>query len=246
MSKKEGLQNNSGNNVLEMVALYMERRLNKEDLSPENQAMLEFYVGIIPDDPKFAAAVNNRRKQMINTDGQRTSLFPKEVFDNISKRKRKTKPEARGFQPSLWTEEKEESEQSNIVGGIDTEDKIMKLGKELNSRFSRKNKLITEEIKYKKETLRNEIGLPIARGKDPHVKDVFYKFLVKRICTRDIFGIFAENDRVWVERDEDLNMKINEVKGLVDELLNNKTITRQERFQRYENFLEDFKNRWEG
>jgi len=242
MNKKEVLQNNSGNSVVEIVALYMERRLNKEDLSPENQAMLEFYVGIIPDDPKFAELVNKRRKQMINTEGQRTSLFPKEVIDNLSKRKKKRKPEERLFQPSLWPEDEKETE---LIGGLEPRDKVMEVGKDLNSRFSRKNKLITEEIMYKKNMLRNEIGLPIVRGKDPHVKDMFYKFLVKRICTRDIFGIFAGNDRVWVERDEKLNMKINEVKGLVDELLNNKTLSRQERFRRFNSFLEDFKDRWE-
>jgi hypothetical protein len=241
VNKKEGLQNNNGNSVVEIVALVMERKLNKEDLSPENQTLLEFYLGIIPDDPKFAAAVNNRRKQMINTEGQRTSLFPEEVIENISKRKKKRKQEERLFQPSLWTEDKKESE---LIGGLEPRDMVMEVGKELNGRFTRNNRLISEEIKYKKETLRNEIGLPIVRGKDPHVKDMFYKFLVNNICNWDRFGIFNENDRVWVERDEELNVKIGEVKGLVDELLNDKKISRQERFRRYKNFLDDYKNRW--
>jgi hypothetical protein len=74
---------------------------------------------------------------------------------------------------------------------------------------------------------------------------VFYKHLVNGICNRDEFKIFNENDRVYVKRDEKLNMKINEVKSLVDELLNDKIITRQEKFRRYSKYLKEFKERWE-
>ena len=131
------------------------------------------------------------------------------------------------------------------VGGLDPMDKVMRVGIDLNSRFYRNNRLIVEEIKYKKDLLRNEIGLPIVRGKDPHVKDVFYKFLVKHVCHLDEFKIFNENDRVLVERDEELKMKIGEVKGMVGGLLDDKKITKREKFKRYRTFLEEFKERWE-
>ncbi len=242
MNRKEISQNNNGNNVVEMVALYMERRVKKEELSPENQAMLEFYVGIIPDDKKFAAVIDKRRKELISTDGQKTTLFPQETINNISKKKRKRKPEIRGYQPSLWPDEEK---RSDFIGGMEPEDKVMALGKELNGRFFRNNRLISEDIKYKKEALRNEIGLPIARGKDFHVKDMFYKYLVNNICNWDRFGIFNENDRSLVERDENLEMKIGEVKGLIGNLLDDKNISRQERFRRFNDFLEEYKRRWE-
>lgn len=243
MGKNELLQTN-GLSVVEIVALYMERKLNKEDMSPENQAMLEFYLGIMPDDPKFAAVVERRRKQMVSTEGQRTSLFPKEVIDSISKRKKKRKPEERAFQPSLWSENNPPV--SSPTGGIEPRDKVMEMGKQLNGRFFGSNKLVSEEIRYKKESLRNEIGLPIARGKNPHVKDMFYKYLVKRICNFDVFGIFAEDGRVWVERDEELETKISEVKNLVGKLVEGRNLTRQEKFKMFNSFLDEYKNRWEG
>jgi hypothetical protein len=248
MSKKEGLQNNNGNSLVEIMALFIDGRIKRENMSEENQVLIDVYMGIMLDDPKFAAAVDERRKQFtpVPIEGQRTSLFPSEVIEKMSKKKKKRKAEERGVQPSLWQESQiPQNGENEFESRIDPLDRVMEAGRKLNSRFGKSESFFSEEIKNKKESLRNEIGLPIARGKDPHVKDYFYKFLVRKICTYDSFGIFGENNRTLTQRDEELNMKISEVKGLVGELLNNKSLGRQEKFGMYSQFSEEYKNKWE-
>jgi hypothetical protein len=125
----------------------------------------------------------------------------------------------------------------------DPERNLVRLHKKSNSRYSRReNDIINEEVKFKRKELRGRIGLPVARGKNPHVNDDFYKFLVRRICVYDTFGIFVEYDRVISEVPEELDSKINKVAGLVDELLN-KGLNRPQRFNRYYQFVREYQEK---
>lgn len=140
------------------------------------------------------------------------------------------------LQPGLWP---------NEPISVDPDKRLYRLGAELNSRYYRylKNTPITEEIKAKKLELRSRIGLPIVRGKDPHVNDRFYKFLVKKIYTFDTFGIFMEYDRVLDRVPPGLDLKIKQVGGLVDELLN-KGLNRPQRFEKFNQFVKDYQQSW--
>lgn len=136
-------------------------------------------------------------------------------------------------QPRLWEE----------APSTDPERNLVKLYRDADNRyFSRKNSLISKEVKIKREELRNRIGLPVARGKDPHVNDDFYKFLVRRVYSFDTFGIFREYDRAIDGVPEDLNLKINQISGLIDELLN-KGLNRPQRFNRYYQFDREYREK---
>jgi hypothetical protein len=91
----------------------------------------------------------------------------------------------------------------------------------------------------KRTELRKRIGLPVARGKDPHVNDNFYKFLVKKVYTFDEFGIFEEYDRVLDKMPPELDGKINQVAGLINELLNT-GLNRQERSKKFWQFDREY------
>ena len=92
--------------------------------------------------------------------------------------------------------------------------------------------------------LRNDIGLPIARGKDPHVNDSFYKFLVRRVVHYDTFNIFNEYDRVLDEIPQELGAKINEVKGSINILLHG-GLNMREKFKKYHEFADEFREKWD-
>jgi len=124
----------------------------------------------------------------------------------------------------------------------------MEYGAQLDKPFSRyiKNPIEKQEHEYinnKKKELRDIIGLPVARGKDAHVKDRFYKFLVKRIYTYDTFGIFNEYSHNFGTNSDELNSKINLVKGLVNEVLNT-GLNYPEKFKHYDKFRQNFKEQY--
>jgi hypothetical protein len=230
---------------ISIVAEFLVGRIERKNLSPHNNAVLDFYLGLMPDNAKFAAEVNARKNQLLAADGQRTSLYPPEVIKKMARHKRRIGKIESAFQPGLWPEEPTlNNENCGLEKVVDPEKNIFAMGIKLNSRFySRdKNTLITQEIKEKKSKLRDLIGLPVARGKDPHVKDNFYKYLVKKICTFDTFGIFIEYDRVLDEVPAELDLKITQIKDLTDELLN-KGLSRQQRFRRFNQFVEEYRER---
>jgi hypothetical protein len=91
--------------------------------------------------------------------------------------------------------------------------------------------------------LREKIGLPIARGKDPHVENSFYKFLVRQIYFYDKFRIFNEYDRVSGEVPAELALRIEAVRCLIDELLN-KGLNMRKRYEEYDNFVREQWKKW--
>jgi len=133
----------------------------------------------------------------------------------------------------------------NYQSIIDPEKKLVKLHREFEKfpYWHDKNSLVAENIGYLKLKLRNIIGLPIARGKDPHVNDRFYKFLVKRIVHYDVFGIFIEYDGLKHDEPTDLGVRIHQVKNYIGEALNNNAGLR-EKYMNYNEFVDIYNNEW--
>lgn len=178
--------------------------------------------------------------------GRKIPLYSPDEIKKLAKHKRHIKGKIEFVsQPGLWQDEPISNNQTyGFKNTIDPERKLIEVGKNLDNRFkSHKNTPITEEIKHKKLELRNNIGLPVARGKNPHINDDFYKFLVKGVYTFDTFGIFREYDRVLDEVPPELDLQINQVKGLVDELLN-KGLNRPQRFRKFNQFVQEYRDRW--
>lgn len=145
------------------------------------------------------------------------------------------------LQPALW--EEPSLQENNTVETRDPERKLVKLHRDADNRYlNGKNSLIDGEVRAKMEALRNRIGLPVARGKDPHVNDYFYKFLVSRIYTDDRFGIFREYGHAIDGVPEELDLKINQISGLIDELLN-KGLNRPQRSNRFYQFDGEYREK---
>lgn len=103
---------------------------------------------------------------------------------------------------------------------------------------------MVEDIKYNNLKLRNIIGLSIVRGKNPHVGDRFYKFLVKRIVTFDAFRIFTEYDGLEQDEPTEVDVRINQIKGLVSEVLDKK-IHLNEKYKKYHEFEKAYREEWQ-
>ncbi len=225
-------------NIVEVLAQYLIGRIKREDLSEHNQSLLDYYGpgGLMDEDPKFRAQVNLKKNQIL-TVGERIPLY---TSDEIKKAKghgrhKIINPEI-FLQPRLWIETQPEGLVSTIILNAVSDP-------EKNIHSKQRNKLMAEEIEIKKRELRERIGLPVARGKDPHINDNFYKYLVRRIYHFDVFNIFKEYDRVLGEVPENLNSKINQVKDLINELLNGELNIRQ-KYERYYNFVEEHEEEW--
>ena len=104
---------------------------------------------------------------------------------------------------------------------------------------------LNEEFKIKKQELRNIIGLPVARGKSPHVNDSLYKYLVKQIYKHDKFGIFHDY-LLPIPVDKNLQIRINQVTELIDNMLRNTSLdTKRKKWNYYKQFSADYRQRWQ-
>ena len=178
--------------------------------------------------------------------GRKIPLFTDEELAKARKHRRKKKnPPVQTPQPSFLDEEVHVSGILGPITIIDPEKGIAR--RHHDSQYPiewAKDKLLSKEIQQKKQELRNRIGLPVARGKDEHVNDDFYKFLVKNVVKFDTFEIFCEFDRVITETPPELDLKIGEVSGLVGELLKG-GLNGQERYQRFYQFRREYRKSWE-
>jgi hypothetical protein len=229
MANKESLPGSGDRNVVELLALIGAGRINWADISPENQQIFSQYMELMDKDPILAAQVLARKNEILLAKSQKSPLFTKAEL----KKAKKHKPKIEEFasQSSIWPT----PVIPNKTTPVDREANLMSFIKKSDNprSFKRKN-IINVEINKKTLALRNRIGLPIARGKDPHVNDDFYKFLVKQICEYDIFHIFNEYDRAVSGVSPDLDSKINQVKSLVSQLLANKQNESQKIHQFYQ------------
>jgi len=199
--------------------------------------------------PEYQANGNANNIVQAAEIGRRTSLFTDEELKNARKHKKhkKTKIET-CFQPEFFEVE------SSVVGNpgifdhqsvIDPEKQLAKLHREFEipRRWNNRDSLVHEDIGYLKTKLREEIGLPIARGKDPHVGDKFYKFLVKRIVNYDVFGIFTEFNDYKYNEPTDLDVRISQVKNYISEALSNNVGLRG-KYMNYNEFVDIYNKEW--
>lgn len=238
-------RNSENRDIVHTLALFLSGKIRKEDMSENNQVVMGYYLGLMADDPGFAKRVNAIKIQMLEK-GKKVPLYTSEELQK-AKSHRKHR-EVRGemfFQPGFWEGGSPQEEiKPELVGFQDPEKKLAELHRFSSRRFNQDyRKILSKEVGDRKNELRNVIGLPIARGKNPYVNDDFYKFLVRRVCTFDTFKIFNEYDRAISEIPPDLDAKIGQVKGLVDELLN-QGLGRRERFERFNQFTEEYEKEW--
>lgn len=243
----EGNKNHNGtdSDVTEILALYLAGIIKREDMSPENQQMLGFYIGLMNEDPRFAAQVNAKKNEILGP-GVKKPLFPQETIKELSKRKRRKRHEEWGRQLPLWgNPPSTEARRFESLTTFDPEKSIFDIARNLDDRYLRtKGTPIEDDMKMKRMQLREYIGLPVARGKDPHVNDDYYKLMVKRVYKYDTFGIFAEYDRVLTKIPVDLQEKIVEVRGLINTLLND-NLNRREKNDTYNRFLQEYREKWD-
>ena len=225
-------------NILGVLALYKLGRIKRGDIGQENQAVLDFYLGLLGEDPKFAVRVRARMSEL-NSNGRKIPLFAPEVIARMKKKKKRKAKREYAFQLALWPLKLSKVDRNLGRDKVtDPEREIFKTGKKLDSRsFRVRRSTYSEDIRRKNLELREMIGLPIARGKNPHVNDPRYKFLVKRIYTLDVFGIFSEFDRVIIDIPEDLNLKIKKIRKFIDDILHANLSMRQF-YKRFNEFSE--------
>jgi len=177
--------------------------------------------------------------------GRRIPLYTEDELKMARKHKKRKKvlPE-RPIQFGMFENSIQDNEIFKPEQIIDSERELNRLHRESKKPFSwNKNSLLNQEIQRKKLELRELIGLPVVRGKDKYINDNFYKYLVKRIVKFDTFRIFNEFDRIIIGTTPEFEIKINDVKGIVNELLN-KELNSRERDQKFNNFTEAYRNKW--
>ncbi|MDP3994483.1 MAG: hypothetical protein Q8P91_01475 [bacterium] len=247
MPETEKQSGRSSQNNIEIIARFLLGQIKKEDMDGNSRAVLSYGLGLMADNPVFRNDVYSRKDELEITEknGRKIPLYTDDELAKARRhRKKKITSFEKAFQPGLFNNSTQSSEITGIEIIQDPERRLVELHNESQSRFSRnKNSLIAKEIQQKKMKLRDIIGLPVARGKDEHINDGFYKFLVRRVVKFDTFGVFGEFDRTMTETHPELEMKINQVKGLVGELLNGGQNLR-ERYQKFHQFSEEFKEKW--
>lgn len=247
VERSEG-EDKLGDSIIEIMARYKLGQIKREDMSEDNQAILRYYLGLMEEDSGFRQKVISRKNEIFETSlkGRKIPLYTAEELAK-AKRHRKKKPTTyeHAYQPGLFGDPEQEKEIIGFDDILDPEKKLGKVHQELQGRFtSGSSSLVSEEMQYKRTKLRNLIGLPIARGKDRHTNDDFYKYLVKRIVKFDTFGIFLEFDRVLSDCPAELETKIDQVRGVLTEILNDNLNLRQ-KYQKLNQFTQEYKDRWD-
>jgi len=181
--------------------------------------------------------------------GRRIPLYTDEELENARKHKKhkKTRIEAR-FQPELFKVESSVVENTGMFdcqSSMDPGKQLARLHREFEKPLylRNKNSLVNEDIRYLKLKLRNIIGLPIARGKDPHIGDRFYKFLVRRIIRNDVFRIFTEFNDYKYDEPTDLDARISQVKNYVSEALSS-NVGLREKYMNYNEVVDIYNKEW--
>ncbi|MBU1117542.1 hypothetical protein KKD37_01105 [Patescibacteria group bacterium] len=219
-------------NQVEVTAQYLAGNINRDNLDPLHQKILDQNISQMQTDPRFSQQVTAKKNEICLNSGQKIPLFPD--FDPSPKKRihRKKKTNI-ALQPSLWTPEPSSPPKTN---SFIPENKIEKVGKNLEGRYTHdKDPLIGRDIQQKKLTLRKEIGLPVARNTGK-----LYKFLVRMVYTQDIFGIFSQYDRVIGDTPLELSQEIQQVKELINTVLNDDDLSQNQRYATFNQFLKDY------
>lgn len=252
MANPEHLAGESVNNVVETLALFLSGRIKREDLDENNQSVLGYYLSLMDDDLKFKNAVITRKKEMTQAAeiGRIIPLYTDKELESAKRhRKHKKHKVETCFQHELFKVESsvvENTDVNNHQSIFDPEKKLAGLHSEFDKlpHWRHKDSLVDEDIKHLKLKLRNIIGLPIARGKDPHVGDRFYRFLVNRIVHYDVFRIFIEFNDFKHNEPTDLDVRIHQIKNYISEALNN-NIGLREKYIDFNEFVDIYNKEWE-
>lgn len=196
--------------IVEILALFRTGQIKRESLDSGSQANLNFYLALMSEDRNFAQQVIARQQQMAIASGYKPPLYSQEQIKKMKKLRKRRKRSARASQLPLWQAEQVLDGQTSETGSVfDPEAKLHGFGRVLDTPYYRyiKHTPITAEIRKKRKDLRMMIGLPEARGKNPHVKDPRYQYLVEKVVKMDKFRIFREFDRVLDEIPEELRVQ---------------------------------------
>ena len=179
--------------------------------------------------------------------GRRIPLYSNEVLKKASGHAKKEKPfhlKPLPFWMSMPSEVEEISIPKKVGKEKDLERGLHMIGKNLDDRFGYlKDEDSKREILEKRRELRDKIDLPVARGKDPHINDPFYQYLIKRICTWDVFKIFREYIRATTGVSEELQQKICHVNRIVNEVLEGE-LTFTQRCKKLQELADEYGEKW--
>jgi len=218
-------------NQVEVTAQYLAGKISRDDLDPLHQKILDENISQMQTDPRFSQQVTTKKNEICLDSGQKTPLFA-DFNPSSKKRIRRNKKTNTALQPPLWTPEPSSPPKTN---SFTPENKIETVGKNLGGRYTHnKDPFIGRDIQQKKVTLRKEIGLPVARNTGK-----LYKFLVRMVYTQDVFGIFSQYDRVIDDTPQELSQKIQQVKELIDTVLNDDNLSQNQRYATFNQFLKD-------
>lgn len=217
---------NQEGNIVKILALYSLGKIDMEKLDSDSQLTLRLWYNAMLDDPRLKELVNTVKEEL---------LVKTPVAEPENKPDVVTKKETY-LQPSLLPKESA----SNV-----SESRLDKLGKDLNGQYYhyQKNTPITEEIKHKRQELREKIGLTRVEKNRADLDPKLNKFLEKRICEKDIFHLFEEYDRVLGEIPEELNLKINAVSDLIKILLYGE-LNVFEKYKEFHKFEDEHRQEW--
>lgn len=121
-----------------------------------------------------------------------------------------------------------------------SQEKIDKLGQQLNSPYFRHNQknIIVEEVRHNRLELRKRIGLNFTKNKYPDIDPKFIKYLRKRIYRFDAFGIFSDYDHLYSHEIPDgLSERIEQVTLLISDLL---SPFQKNRYKLLNKYIEDY------
>jgi hypothetical protein len=225
----ENNNQDSGNqegNIVKILALYSLGKIDMEKLDSDSQLTLRLWYNAMLDDPSLKNLVDTVKEELL---AKTLVAEPAKIPDVVTKKETY-------LQPSLLSTEP-------VSNG--SENRLYKLGKDLDSQYyhHQKSTLITEEIKYKRQELREKIGFTRAEKTKADLNPKLNKFLEKRICEKDIFHLFEEYDRVLGEIPEELNLKINAVSDLIKRLLYGK-LNIFEKYNEFHKFEDEHGEEW--
>jgi hypothetical protein len=229
MANIEHEQNESSNgqDIVKILALYSLRKIDMEKLDSDCQLTLRVWYNAMLDDPGLKKLVDTEKEKLL---AKPSAVEPVRQPDAVTKKEIYSQPSLLPTEPV-----------SN-----NTENRLYKLSKDLNGQYYRhkKDTPIIEEIRHKRQELREKIGLTREEKKKAEVDPRLNKFLETRVCKKDIFHLFNEYDRVIIgEIPEELNLKINAVKDLIERLLYGKSYI-FEKFNEFHKFEDEHREEW--
>lgn len=297
--EREGGEKNNFDPV-DIMARFLSGRINREDLNENDSVVIDYYRGVMLDDPTFDSKVKQRLTELSSNTSEieRTNAIEilaqinlgrikrADLSDEVRERVESLQKESGGNpdlekqiivrqnEISLMSSHKCEKKKHSVKKNVkkvdfyvqpsllpsdeavafepfnndksDLERKIDKVGKKVNSRRGGAwDKELKKEISHKKIEIRKRIGLPVARKGTGYENDRFYKFLVRRVVTWDVFSVVKDYCSATTGISEDLEGRIGEVRQIVSVLLSrDKALNQGEKFRYFDESLMAYQEKW--